>query len=336
MGQGLGVLERALDRVSRREETPVVLCIDVEPDARLIGRDDPSAWAGLEHFFELAPALRERLSEATGRPAAFTWFLRMDPQVAVGWGSPTWVAEKYGDKLAELSEQGDELGLHTHTWRWDSQTDEWVAEYEDREWTEHCLTMGLDAFEEAFGRPCVAHRSGDHHLDGAMLSVLESRGVKIDLTVEPGLPALGAEEGETAQGLRPDYRDAPTRPYRSNPSRFPAPDSTVRSDPLLVPLLSAPRRRPPFRRAPLYPWDEGLEWFGPRVAAELLRKPPIVALAVRSSSAPPAERSPSTIEAQAHWDTLTARLEHLGRHRRMVFTTASEARDRYEGHRAQS
>ncbi len=81
-----------------------------------------------------------------------------------------------------------------------------------------------------------------------MLSKLETRGVAVDLTVEPGLAPL--PENSAARGLTPDYRGAPTRPYRSTPSKFPAADPAAHTGPLIVPLLSAPRRRPPFRRMP--------------------------------------------------------------------------------------
>ncbi len=158
-GQG-GAVWRILDRVHRRPEVPVVLCIDVEPDPLVFDPADPPPWLGFERLVQRLPALRRRLSEITGAPAAFTWFLRMDPQVAETWGSPAWVAEKYGGPLAELTGAGDELGLHTHVWRWETKTREWVADFEDPAWGEHCVEMGLDAFETSFGRGCAAHRGG--------------------------------------------------------------------------------------------------------------------------------------------------------------------------------
>jgi hypothetical protein len=82
---------------------------------------------GFERFVERLPALRDELSEATWQPAAFTWFLRIDPQVAEGWGSATWGAEKYADVLSDLTASGDELALHTHLWRWDSQAGDWLT-----------------------------------------------------------------------------------------------------------------------------------------------------------------------------------------------------------------
>src|SRR4051794_15451026 len=92
-GGGWGIL----DRVRSRREIPVVLCIDVEPDPRVLDPATTPPWDGFERLIERLPALRQRLAEATGKPAAFTWALRMDPQVAEAFGSPSWLAEKYGD-----------------------------------------------------------------------------------------------------------------------------------------------------------------------------------------------------------------------------------------------
>src|SRR2546421_232493 len=301
MGRQVSAVWRVLDRVPRRPETPIVLCIDVEPDPLVFDPADPPPWLGFERLLQRVPALRQRLSEATGAPAAFTWCLRMDPQVAETWGSPAWVAQKYGDALAELTEAGDELGLHTHVWRWETKAGGWFADFEDPAWAEHCVDMALDAFETSFGRGCAAHRGGHYFLSGAMLSRLEKRGLSVDLTVEPGrAPLRAAEIREAARGLTPDYRGVPTRPYRSTPSRFPASDPAARAGPLLVPLLSPRSRRPPFRRVPLGLWEP---FHMARLAAELLRKPPIAAFAIRSSHVLGPE-----------WDVIEGNLELLAQH----------------------
>jgi hypothetical protein len=316
-----GAVYRLLDRDKRRAEIPVVLCIDVEPDPRVFDPRDPPSWLGFERFVARVPALRQRLATATGAPVAFTWFLRMDPQVAETWGSPTWVADAYADAFAELVESGDELGLHTHTWRWAREAGEWIADYVDSAWGEHCVMTGLDAFETTFGRACTAHRGGDRHLTGAMLACLEARGAKVDLTVEPGLPPLRAPEGQAAaSGMSTDFRGVPTEPYRSSPSRFPAPDPASTADLLLVPLLSAPRRRPPFRRWPLSP-ELPFNDFAQRLASQLVRKPPpVLPIAARSDGA-----------LGSRWDALSKSLDHLARHRRMPFITASAALERVGG-----
>src|SRR6266851_7664512 len=150
-----GAACRLLDRARRHSDLPIVVCVDVEPDARAFEPGPVPTWLGFERFLERLPALRERLSELTQAPVAFSWFLRMDPQIAETWGSPAWVVEAYGDALDELTRAGDEIGLHTHPWRWDAEATEWVADFEDPAWAERCLTMGLDAFATSFGRTCA-------------------------------------------------------------------------------------------------------------------------------------------------------------------------------------
>jgi hypothetical protein len=53
--------------------TPVVLCVDVEPDERTFDPDRPApAWLGFERAVERLPRLRERLGQLTGAPVAST------------------------------------------------------------------------------------------------------------------------------------------------------------------------------------------------------------------------------------------------------------------------
>src|SRR3712207_4375669 len=128
----------ALDRARRRgREVAGLITVDVEPDERTFPPDDPQPWTGFAQMTEKAGPLRERLSEITGAPVAFSWFLRMDPQVKRAWGSHTWAADEYAEQLEALQADGDELGLHTHTWRIDEQRKEWIADYADQEWAEH-------------------------------------------------------------------------------------------------------------------------------------------------------------------------------------------------------
>src|SRR4051794_25087441 len=163
---------RLLDRVRPRAETPVVVSIDVEPDARVFDRAEPPTWHGFEGFVERVGGLRERLAELSGTAVGFTWCLRMDPQIAETWGAADWVGEAYGSALLHLADQGDELGLHTHAWRPDPNSNGWYAEFEDEAWGVHCVDVALTAFERRFGRACEVHTSGDHYLTGAMLARL--------------------------------------------------------------------------------------------------------------------------------------------------------------------
>src|SRR5262249_54485947 len=107
---------RLLHRARRRDPIDVVVCLDVEPDLRLVSGDEPTPWRGFERYVERLPQLRRRLSAITGSPAAFNWFVRMDLQIAETWGSAAWAADAYAGTLAELAREGDEIGVHVHAW----------------------------------------------------------------------------------------------------------------------------------------------------------------------------------------------------------------------------
>src|SRR5512137_482975 len=104
---------------------PVLFCIDIEPDPRDVRSS--SDWHGFEATFEYFQALRSRLSAATGIPARYAWFLRMDPQVAVAYGSPDWAVRRYAPQFDALRLAGDEMGLHPHAWRWVDERSTWVT-----------------------------------------------------------------------------------------------------------------------------------------------------------------------------------------------------------------
>jgi hypothetical protein len=300
----------------------VVLCIDVEPDERVFDpRGALPRWLGFERTLERLPRLRERLARLTGSPVAVNWFLRMDEQVERTWGSRDWAATAYGELLEGLVGEGDELGLHTHPWRWDEGADGWYAEYADPDWAVASIDGALDAFEDALARPCEVHRGGDHNLSGALLERLASRGVLVDLTVEPGQRPGGAVRGEASRGSGPDYRGVPRAPYRSSPERFPRPDPSGGTGPLLIPLTSALGSRRLGRTH--IPPDSSPVRFIPRLELELLSAawaPPVLAFGVRSDAA-----------LGPRWDALERNLLHLAKRHEVVFVTATGVLERLEG-----
>jgi hypothetical protein len=194
---------------------PTVLGFDVEPDEFEIpyGRRDP--WRGFELLVARMREWRPRLERATGRPVRFSWWLRMDPQIAEGYGTAGWVVERYGKELDELYRAGDEIGLHPHAWRWDREERHWLTDHADAHWVRECLRMSFDTFEEAFGRPCTVHRFGSHFISPGIVDFLRERGVGYDLTVEPGTRRTTKMWGtKHVTGVIPDQTRAPRTPYR--------------------------------------------------------------------------------------------------------------------------
>ena len=189
------------------------MCIDVEPKERAIDSDAAKDWVGFEETVHFFSELRVRVEQVTGSSARFSWFFRMDPQVRHTYGVPWWVAIRYPETIKRLETAGDELGLHTHAWRWDRGGSKWVIDHGDQNWVEQCVRTSFAAYRSALSRDCHSFRFGDRWMNNETVDLLESLGVKFDLTLEPGRylsPVL--EESHT--GSLPDYRAVPTWPYR--------------------------------------------------------------------------------------------------------------------------
>jgi hypothetical protein len=200
---------------------PIIICIDVEPDDRSISPDVKQEWRGFEETYEFFMRLRPRLEAATGSPVRFSWFFRMDPQIARVYDSPSWVAGRYDRLIQHLKSAGDNLGLHLHPWRWDAGLRTWVQDFQNQQWVDHCLQVAFKAFEESIGTPCRSFRFGDRWMNNATLCLLERLGARFDLTLEPG--QLGGELPEPFTGSLPDYTDIPQQPYRPSRSDFSKP-----------------------------------------------------------------------------------------------------------------
>lgn len=213
---------------------PALLCIDVEPDARVPDQARPQPPAGFERLLPLVPRLRDRLASVTGVDARFTWCLRLDPQIAEVYGAADWLATSYGHQLEQLRAEGDVFGLHPHSWRW---RDGWVSDQADEAWVAHCAQVGLESYRNAFGRGCEVYRHGDRFMSSPLARQIEEAGVRVDLSVEPGLPsAPGLEPGEATTGCLPDTRAVPHFAYRPSPGEFRIPDPSRNDGLLIVPL----------------------------------------------------------------------------------------------------
>ena len=113
---------------------PVLFCIDVEPDGHVFPLADPSPWRGFEVLLARFTSLRARLEDLIGEAVAFGWSLRMDPQIILGYGSGTYVVDRYAAQFEELIAAGDELGIHPHAWRWNGREDRWISDHVDQSW----------------------------------------------------------------------------------------------------------------------------------------------------------------------------------------------------------
>jgi hypothetical protein len=207
------------ERVGR---IPVLLGIDVEPDEHVFPPHAPSAWDGFGLLVAKLNVMRAQLEDLTGNPVAFGWALRMDPQIALGYGSPTYVVDRYGAVIDELIAAGDEIGIHPYAWRWEEREAEWISDHSNQAWLDDCLDMSVASYRAAFGKPPPHHRFGGGHMNAATMRRLGHHGIPVDLTLEPGVrPARdGPRVGGKLVGGTGDFREIPRGPYRPDPGNF--------------------------------------------------------------------------------------------------------------------
>jgi hypothetical protein len=187
-----------------------VLCIDVEPDPQR--PHTPLPWQGFEQLYPYLQELRLRMSEATGEGAHLNWFWRVDPQIERVYGSAEWALRHYHVQISETMQAGDEHGVHPHAWRWDHSRNQWVHDYKNSLWVQHCVHTSLTTYKSVLGKPCEAVRLGGRFLDDQVCKTLEQLGCQFDLTVEPG----EKPEGDCLQ----DYRTIAMEPYQPSVHDF--------------------------------------------------------------------------------------------------------------------
>lgn len=190
---------------------PVHLCLDVEPDDREVAGQPEADWAGTGPFLELVEHFRQKAA-AAGHPVHVNWFLRLDPQVREAYGRADYAHHHFRAGWERARAWGDGFGSHVHAWH--RKGDRWVADHGDPAWVGRCVEQSMDAYEQAFGQPVTMFRFGDHFMSNDVVRRLERRGVRYDLSLEPGLkPAVTLKPGEAASGRLPDYTAAPRHPF---------------------------------------------------------------------------------------------------------------------------
>lgn len=228
------------------ERIPILIIVDCEPDLRQPQPQSTGRWGGFESLYAFLSERRQRMAERTGRAARFSWFWRMDPQIEVVHGSARWAVETYRNEIMAAERQGDEIGLHIHGSRWDTAARHWIADHGDDAWMEHCIRSAFTEFERSFGRRCEIVRMGDGWFSGRAATLLEQQGARLDLTLEPDMPAKPKlAPDEAATGLIPDRAGVPHRAYRPSRNDFRLADQDGVTQLWTLPVTTgrAPKRR---------------------------------------------------------------------------------------------
>ena len=224
-----------------RQSIPVIVCIDVEPDKPFNHRSNPMPWEGYLAAVDLFADFRVELARLSARPVHLSWFYRMDPQIEEIHGDPGWVISHYREYFESLSSAGDEAGLHVHPFRWSDAADTWIQDYGNQSWIEHSVRMAFASFRRELERDCVSFRFGDRWMNNRTFRLLESLGVRHDMTLEPGgrkMPSYHDSIPHT--GFIPDQRKVPQNIYRPAKSDYQQSDSLRSDGPFVIPVSTAP------------------------------------------------------------------------------------------------
>jgi hypothetical protein len=206
---------------------PIIFCVDIEPDPRLLASNSIEPWKGFEAMHSYLTQMRPKLETATGSKVHYSWFCRLDPQIEEGYGTADWAFRYYKEFFQEYLRQGDEIGLHPHAYCRDEKG--WIADHGNQVWVEYCLGVGFEGFQRNLGRPCRSFRFGDRFMNQETMEYLENAGVKYDLTLEPGYLSQKSMnphiKSERASGSLPDTTRMPKIPYHPNPYDYQSPDA---------------------------------------------------------------------------------------------------------------
>lgn len=247
--QAHGVLVHSVTRVgyqgkpvtSTLRPVPVLFCIDAENDDLDPDPKNPKAWTRLEECFDKLGAYRRNLEQSTGRSVALTWAVRADPQVAAIYGDVDWGLRNYASKWRELAASGDDIGLHPHPQRWSEIEGCWYGGQDDPLWIEKVIRDSCEGYRKVFGKVPQTFRFGNRFMSQDIANILESLGVRFDLTIEPGYSGRnGSSDWHRLPGPCPDYFDIPRVPYRAVPDDFRTPDTASGTNVWYVPMSTAP------------------------------------------------------------------------------------------------
>jgi hypothetical protein len=199
---------------------PVVLGIDVEPDLRLTDPARPERWDGFERLYPFMMELRGRLANRHGTPPRFCWFFRLDPQIAETYGDAAWPLKHYAREVAAILDAGDEVGVHTHAYRWQPSRATWLVDTADTAWVNHCIASSFETFEMTLRQPCRAHKFGDRWMTNDAVAALEALGTRVDVTLEPGVNSSVIRGDEIHTAVPIDCTHTPRHLYQPSPHDF--------------------------------------------------------------------------------------------------------------------
>jgi hypothetical protein len=140
-----------------------------------------------------------------------TWLVRVDdgPMRNV-------MLQLFRDEILELRSDGDEIGIHIHTFEWDPKLFRWIQTI-DAQHEAKIVTRSIGMFERDLGFLPLSVRMGWNAMSNEIMRTLDAHGILIDASAIPETYCLG-KFGQRDNIY--DWSKASRKPYHPNHSDY--------------------------------------------------------------------------------------------------------------------
>jgi len=164
--------------------------------------------------------------------APVTWLIRVDDGPV--YDMMLTLSKK---KILELKSMGDEIGIHIHTWLWNSELSNWVQTINPEDETRIVLDS-LEMFKKHLGFVPLSARMGWTAMSNEIMRTLNSNGIVAEASAVPGIRSSG-KFGNRDNIF--DWSRAPTVPYHPSINDY---QSTGNMTLLEMPISSLVSKKP--------------------------------------------------------------------------------------------
>ena len=114
-----------------------------------------------------------------------TWLFRVDDGPMKDL-----MLKKFETRIFDLESKGDEIGIHIHTWEWDSKSNIW-RQTKDHNKEYEIVKRSIKTFKRCLGFSPLSSRIGWNAMSNEIMRALEEEGILVDATCVPGYKSDG-------------------------------------------------------------------------------------------------------------------------------------------------
>ncbi|MEQ9306172.1 MAG: hypothetical protein RJQ14_19820 [Marinoscillum sp.] len=161
-----------------KQQPTLFLSFHVESDAFYTNHDNFDSFKGFENALDFV----QNTCDSAGQEVPVLWQFRCDPQMDSYFGNPSYLFDKYHEKISMLRKKADELGIHVHPFR--NSGDAEVQDFDDKQWMNHCIEVSIKAFKNSMGYlpKSISIGHGATYLE--VVNFCRKQGLQFDFSLE--------------------------------------------------------------------------------------------------------------------------------------------------------